>query len=527
MNPYLNRVMIRDPADFFGRRRELARLYARINAPHPQSVSVIGERRIGKSSLLWFIAHPENSGRYLIDPDGTILLFLDFQENREMEVEDFFRAVSSRLRERLPDMPSSIEGRGYDDLLGIARWMDESGLKLVLLLDEFEVVTQNPNFDAKFFAFLRSLANRYNVAYITTSRKPLQELCHAKQISDSPFFNIFTTLHLGPFSLDEAMELIRVPSERAGIPLEPYSDFLMEIAGTLPFFLQIACSALFEYLQAEGDMDQAGRGEVIEMFLEEAEPHFRYIWDRLDGAQRRVCLQVARNEPISPRDSSVLRWLRQQGYVIAEPSGVKLFSPLFAEQVEILGEAESEGEGEAVGYAPEAIVVIDICGSTEICDRYGAHLLRSLYGHLEGITFDVASQFNDRYRRSTGDGLLLTFSSVREAVNAALEIQRRVRAYNAAADRTHRIPIRFSIHFGETLTDEMGHRFGNAVNMAFRVASLREGEDFPREDYILITERVYHELESLPLPDIQCVELGVFEIRGFTGLHRIYRLIRG
>jgi class 3 adenylate cyclase len=527
MNPYLNRVMIRDPADFFGRKRELARLYARINAPRPQSVSIIGERRIGKSSLLAFLAHPENRGSRLREPERTVLLFLDFQENREMEVEDFFRAVSSRLREQLPDTPSSAEGRGYNELLETVRWMDERGLKLILLLDEFEVVTQNSNFDAKFFAFLRSLANRYNVAYITTSRKPLQELCHTKQISDSPFFNIFTTLHLGPFSLDEAMELIKVPSERVGVPLESYSDFLMEIAGTFPFFLQIACSALFEYLQMGGELDQIGRDGVIETFLEEAEPHFRYIWDRLDDAQRQVCLRVARGEPISPRDLGVLRRLRQQGYVIMESGETKLFSSVFAEQVEILGEAEPEGEGEVVDYAPEAIVVIDICGSTEICDRYGAHLLRSLYKQLEGIAFEAARQFNDRYRRSTGDGVLLTFSSVRDAINASLEIQRRVQAYNTVTDKTHRIPIRFSVHFGETLTDERGNRFGDAVNMAFRVASLRGEEDFPTEDYILITERVYHELESLPLPSTRCIELGVFEIRGFTGLHRIYRLMRG
>ncbi len=60
-NPYLDRVAIRDIHRFFGRRRgEVARIFSRIGAARPQSVSVVGERRIGKSSLLNHIASPRS-----------------------------------------------------------------------------------------------------------------------------------------------------------------------------------------------------------------------------------------------------------------------------------------------------------------------------------------------------------------------------------------------------------------------------------------------------------------------------------
>ena len=52
INPYLNRTAIKDDRGFFGRRRELATIFSRIDAREPQSVSIVGERRIGKSSLL-------------------------------------------------------------------------------------------------------------------------------------------------------------------------------------------------------------------------------------------------------------------------------------------------------------------------------------------------------------------------------------------------------------------------------------------------------------------------------------------
>jgi class 3 adenylate cyclase len=530
-SPYLNRVMIRNVRDFYGRKRELARLYARISAARPQSVGVTGERRIGKSSLLWFLMQPENAQHYLPNPEQVIFVLLDFQENREMTVGDFCTALLEPLSKRMPDV--QLDG-GYDALLDAVQRLDAQGLKLIVLLDEFETVTQNPEFDGRFYAFLRSLANRYNVAYITSSRVPLQYLCHSKQIADSPFFNIFSSLHLRGFTEAEARELIAVPSQAAGISLEPHTDFLLDVGSTYPFFLQIACSALFEYLQTGDTLDSMGREEVCETILEEAEPHFLYIWERMEEIEQQVILSIMEGKPVDLRERSTLRSLIQQGYVVeseeqrAKSREHKLFSSLFAQWVEELSLEPTAPKGE---YAPEAIVVIDICGSTGIANRYGAHRLRVLYEQLEGIALEVAGHFRDRYRRTTGDGVLITFHTVMDAVNASLEIQRRIQEHNMAADEPHRIPIRFSIHFGETLTDEEGRRYGDAVNMAFKVESLGVEElsetadrPMPRENYLLATEQVARELASVP--GIHCRELGTFELQGLTGLHRIYQLSR-
>ena len=73
-NPYINRVMIRNVRGFYGRKQEIARLYARIGAARPQSVAITGERRIGKSSLLWFLMQPENVARYLRSPEQFVFV---------------------------------------------------------------------------------------------------------------------------------------------------------------------------------------------------------------------------------------------------------------------------------------------------------------------------------------------------------------------------------------------------------------------------------------------------------------------
>ncbi|MDQ1329250.1 MAG: eukaryotic-like serine/threonine-protein kinase, partial [Candidatus Poribacteria bacterium] len=367
-----------------------------------------------------------------------------------------------------------------------------------------------------------------NVAYITSSRIQLQQLCHTKQIADSPFFNIFSSLYLGAFSEAEAMELITIPSASAGIPLEPYIDFLLDVGGTYPLFLQIACSALFEYLQLGDELDLFGREEVCETIMDEARPHFSYIWEQMSDTEHQVFQKISEGKEIDAHQRGILRELIKQGYVIENSKGLRLFSSLFGQCIEEFSEETVENKGE---YTPEAIVVIDICGSTKIADRYGAHRLEALYAELEGIAFEVASRYKDRYRRSTGDGLLLTFNTVIDAVNASLEIQRRVSEHNQVAEESHRIPIRFSIHFGETLVDEEERRHGPAVNMAFKVESLSvdrlsesSGYQIPKENYMLVTEHVASELKSIS--GIQYRELGVFELDGFTGLHRIYEIVR-
>ena len=54
-NPFRNRNKVTDPAGFYGRRAETKLVLEEILYPEPQSVAIIGERRIGKSSLLSYL----------------------------------------------------------------------------------------------------------------------------------------------------------------------------------------------------------------------------------------------------------------------------------------------------------------------------------------------------------------------------------------------------------------------------------------------------------------------------------------
>ena len=337
-NPYLNRNMIRDKKLFFGRRKEVATIYSRIGAARPQSVSIVGERRIGKSSLLYFINDLGNRLSYLDESTSYIFLFMDFQEKRRGTAEEFFASLFELLAaeagERLGDLPEP----GYDGFKQVCQRIDNEGMKLVMLFDEFEAITKNRNFEPEFFAFLRSLANNYNVAYVTSSVKNLQEMCHNREISDSPFFNIFSNLNLGPFSPQEARKFVAEPSSECGNPLEEHFETIVELGGLFPFYMAIACSILFDFDFAQSDPRKTVLENVEEQFLEEAGMHFQFIIESFGPDEIRVCHKLTEGVPLDSIDRFVVKNLLRRGYLIPGDSDrpYRLFSRTLERMVEEL-----------------------------------------------------------------------------------------------------------------------------------------------------------------------------------------------
>lgn len=324
-NPYLNRVKIQNPHEFYGRSAELSRIYERIKAGRPQSISLVGVRRIGKSSLLSAIHHPHNRKKYLPAPQEYIFVFMDLQEKRNAEPGELLQAIFSALQNEFHQRLRLKVNADYEGLKEALHVIHESGLKLIFLWDEFECVTRNPKIGPEFYAYFRALANNFNLAYITTSSAQLQSLCHTKEIADSPFFNIFANLHLGPFKLEEAKELIASPSAQAGKPLAAHTDFVLELAGYFPIFIQMACAALFSRAGSE----KFTYKKIKEIFLEEAGPHFQEYWEKFDDSQKAVVAALARNKKPPREHAFAAKDLAQAGFVL----NGKLFSTVFAEFV--------------------------------------------------------------------------------------------------------------------------------------------------------------------------------------------------
>jgi serine/threonine-protein kinase len=329
----MNRLMIRDPEDFIGRTVEIEKVFSRLGAARPQSVSIVGERRIGKSSLLYHLSLPDVRAKYLKDGDRFVFVFVDLHGLVGIDVPEFFELLLDEISSASGIPRPAAASTGYLTMKRYLQELERQKRKLVILWDEFDAITRNPNFGAEVFSFFRSVANRYDVAYVTTAARELQDLCHTEAIAVSPFFNIFTNLYLRAFSPEEARELIRAPSESAGVPLQGYEPFLLDIAGYFPFFLQVACNSLFDQIAAGLSREKA-EDRAKAQFTEEAAPHFRYLWQHLAPESKEVLRSIAHGLSPMTRQTYAEERLMREGYLVSSKEGYRVFSSVFAHHVE-------------------------------------------------------------------------------------------------------------------------------------------------------------------------------------------------
>lgn len=328
-NPYMNRVMIRNINEFYGRKNEVNKIYSRIGASRPQSISIVGERRIGKSSLLHYVYHPKNRQKFLKNPDQHIFIFIDFQEKRGIDLPRFFESIYESLVSEFKDGLELNVSPDYNGFKKVVSALDKQGLRLILIFDEFEIITKSQEFNTEFYSFARSIANNYNLGYIVSSGRNLQTLCHSREISDSPFFNIFSNLTLTQFSQTEAMELIIQPASKLGYSMEKYAPVILDLGGYYPFFLQMVCAAFFEYVKENRPVNRREIELIKEEVFDEAKVHFQQIWDICDEDQREVLLLLCKDASIPRSREFILKNLIRAGYVAQTEKKPQIFSSLF------------------------------------------------------------------------------------------------------------------------------------------------------------------------------------------------------
>lgn len=178
---------------------------------------------------------------------------------------------------------------------------------------------------------------------------------------------------------------------------------------------------------------------------------------------------------------------------------------------------------------PEAILVIGMVGSSRIAQAMGDRVASKVKNILREKLDDNLKKYPAEFLKNTGDGFMIILGSVKNAIKLATDLLTDLRADESDKG----IHVRMGIHFGRTsiLTD--GDRRGLAVDMTFRVESVKvddmhqtvigiEKDMFPRIDRIFITEVVHH----LIAPDslIKTRFIGYFDLKGFAGRYKIFEI---
>ena len=119
-----------------------------------------------------------------------------------------------------------------------------------------------------------------------------------------------------------------------------------------------------------------------------------------------------------------------------------------------------------------AILVSDVVGYSRLAgadeDRILARL-RTLRSDLIDPTIAV---HHGRVVKRTGDGSIIEFRSVVDAVNCAIEVQRAMVERNAEVAPDKRIEFRIGIHLGDVVEESDGDLMGDGVNIAARLEGI-------------------------------------------------------
>jgi len=304
-------------AEFIGQGSLVRRVFSRVGAERPQSVAVIGGSRSGKTSLLNHLADSSVARSHLRDFEKY--LFFEFRAAKDQgdDPDSFLSCFSERLGVVVP--PGTNR---YEELRGKIEELHGSGMKLVALLDDFHFVTTNEHFPLEFFSFLRSMANNYNVAYVTTSILELQRLCSAKEVQESPFFNIFTNMHLGMLSPDDAQSLL-AGSSKCGAP---QAARLAAWCGGSPFILKVAASRVEEGALGESN----GDAEYDTILSPSLVPYFSQVLSFLPPQAARPLGAISRGKSPNESESYHLAPLIKQGFLRENVEGIEVAIPAFA-----------------------------------------------------------------------------------------------------------------------------------------------------------------------------------------------------
>ena len=100
-----------------------------------------------------------------------------------------------------------------------------------------------------------------------------------------------------------------------------------------------------------------------------------------------------------------------------------------------------------------AIVSADVVGYSLLMGRDDSATLAGLKAHRQELFDPKIAEYGGRIVKTTGDGLLLEFPSVVDAVRCAVDIQREMAVRNAGVPPEQRIEFRIGINVGDIIID--------------------------------------------------------------------------
>ena len=163
-----------------------------------------------------------------------------------------------------------------------------------------------------------------------------------------------------------------------------------------------------------------------------------------------------------------------------------------------------------------AILAADVVGYSRLAGADEDRTLARLRALRSDLIDPTIALHHGRVVKRTGDGILIEFRSVVDAVRCAIEVQNGMAERNAGLPPERRIEFRVGVHLGDVVEESDGDLMGDGVNIAARL------EGVAKPGAICLSEDAYRQVSGRL--DMQVTDLGPTQLKNIAKSIRIYSL---
>jgi TolB-like protein/class 3 adenylate cyclase len=161
-----------------------------------------------------------------------------------------------------------------------------------------------------------------------------------------------------------------------------------------------------------------------------------------------------------------------------------------------------------------AILVADVVGYSRLAGADEDRTLSRLRALRSDLIDPTIAVHHGRVVKRTGDGILIEFRSVVDAVRCAIEVQNGMTERNAGVPEDRRIEFRVGVHLGDVVEEGDGDLMGDGVNIAARLEGICEPGG------ICLSEDAYRQVRDRLKENF--VDLGEKQLKNIARLVRVF-----
>jgi adenylate cyclase len=165
------------------------------------------------------------------------------------------------------------------------------------------------------------------------------------------------------------------------------------------------------------------------------------------------------------------------------------------------------------GERVERRLAADVAGYSRRMGRDEAGTLARLKALRRELIAPKMAEHKGRIVKTSGDGMLVEFTSIVEAVASAVAVQHEMAQRDAGTAQDHRIRFRIGIDSGDVMVED-GDIHGDGVNIAARLEGIAE------PDTICLSDDAYRQVQGKV--DVGFVDLGEQQLKNITRPVRVY-----